>query len=304
LQRWNVPRGLFGVRADDDRDVRERTGLESIERRCRERDAVDVCAPHLTERGDARKSRRLDGEHICERQRTQACSDISISGATRRGDPRIRHVAAEHRRAAERARAALHDRTAHEPVRRGRTEHRAGAHRTRRLAEQCHAIGIATERGDVVRDPAERVDLIEQSVVARDAAWIVCIEARIGEIAERTEPIVDRHDDDAVRPREVTTIVQRIVARPRRVTAAVDEHHHRMRTAALRRPDIERQAVLVTDDDGTCFTLELRADRPERICEQRLRPARWVRRRPLRRAAPTAHTRRRRCPRPPKCHRS
>src|SRR3546814_7152264 len=63
------------------------------------------------------------------------------------------------------------------------------------------------------------------------------------EPAERAEPVVDRHHHNAAFGQRAA-VIDRIAARPAGQRAAVDPHEHRRILRILRRPDVERQAVL------------------------------------------------------------
>ena len=116
----------------------------------------------------------------------------------------------------------------------------AHRHTACRLPRDRDLVRIASEAGDVVVHPSQRGLLVGQAVIADVARRA---ERRMREETQRTQPVVDRHDDDVAAARQPARVVD--------VTAAVDEpaavdpHHHRPRFARRRwRPHIERQAVL------------------------------------------------------------
>src|SRR3546814_6215736 len=57
--------------------------------------------------------------------------------------------------------------------------------------------GAAAEGADVAFDPLKCRDLVEQPVIARHAVGRFGAQRGMREPAERAEPVVDRHDDDA-----------------------------------------------------------------------------------------------------------
>src|SRR3546814_1355695 len=69
------------------------------------------------------------------------------------------------------------------------------------------------------------------------------IEPREIEIAERVEPVVDRHDHAITARGEGVAVVERIGDAAVRIGAAVDVEHHRpvRARAGLGRPDVEEQ---------------------------------------------------------------
>ena len=116
-------------------------------------------------------------------------------------------------------------------------------HAARRFTGHGHLAGIATEVGDAVVDPAQRRLLIGQAIVADPAGRT---ERGMGKEAERTQPVVDRDDDDIALLRQPSGVVD--VAAAIEEGTAVDPHHHRPRVArrhaCRRRPYVEGQAVL------------------------------------------------------------
>ena len=88
--------------------------------------------------------------------------------------------------------------------------------------------------------PSQRGLLIGQAVIADIARRA---ERRMREEAQRTQPVVDRHDDDVAAARQPAGVVD--VAAAVDEPAAVNPHQNRSRLARRRwRPHIERQAVL------------------------------------------------------------
>ena len=142
----------------------------------------------------------------------------------------------------ERERAALHDRPLEEPARAGRDQVREHRHATGRLPGDRDVARIASELCDVAPYPAQRRLLVHQAVVAGRTAG-PRRERRVGEEAERAQPVVDRDDDDAGR-RELRSVV--VAAGILGEAAAVDPDQHRPVSLAAqrRRGDVEVQAVL------------------------------------------------------------
>jgi hypothetical protein len=70
-------------------------------------------------------------------------------------------------------------------------------------------------------------------------------ERRVGDEAERADPILDHHEHDTL-ARETFSVACALSSPTAVVAAAVDPHHHRLpRVAAeVRRPDVEIEAVL------------------------------------------------------------
>src|SRR5262249_12647969 len=114
------------------------------------------------------------------------------------------------RRRAEREAAALGDRPVEQPARLRGEEQRVDVLPTCRLAEDRHVARIAAERRDVVPHPAERAHGVEGAEVSR----CVLVAGRGGgergmaEPAERTEPVLNRDDDEVMRRGEVAALVK------------------------------------------------------------------------------------------------
>ena len=131
----------------------------------------------------------------------------------------------------------------------GRAHQRRDLRAAARLAEHHHPAGIAAERRDVAADPAQRQDQIELPGIA--AVGKPIRQAGKIEIAERVQPVIDRHDDDVARRRERPAVILGIDDAAVRIGAAVDIDHHRAAGARVRpgRPDIEEQAILAGGAD-------------------------------------------------------
>ena len=117
-------------------------------------------------------------------------------------------------------------------------------HRQQRPDAQCAGgfaknrdiARVATEARDVVADPRERRDLVEQAEIG-DA--IVEIEE-----AGCANPVVDRHQHHAVARKGAAVIPERSPSRVVLEHAAGDpQHHGQVCRAQLWGPDVQRQAV-------------------------------------------------------------
>ena len=120
----------------------------------------------------------------------------------------------------------------------------ADRHRARALAEQRHPRRVAAELADVLLHPAKRDLLIQQSVVAGERR-------PAGEETERAESIVERDHDDRTGRSEIRAVVDRRRATAVEKRATGEEDHHGKACADVRRPHVDRQAVLVDRDRYT-----------------------------------------------------
>ena len=85
-------------------------------------------------------------------------------------------------------------------VRERRGHQRDGVERAGREAEQRHVAGVAAEGADVLVNPLQRGELVEDAVLAGGQA-VFCGQGGMPDEAERAEPVVERHDHDAARGR-------------------------------------------------------------------------------------------------------
>ncbi len=137
---------------------------------------------------------------------------------------------------------ALQDGGSEQPLRRGRDEVVAHRHRSGRLAGDGHLLRVAAEAGDVVVHPPQRRLLVGQAVVA---GFAIAAQRRMGQEAQRSQPVVDRDDDDVAPRGEPAGVVD--VGAAVEEPAPVDPHHDRPSGGgrrAGRRPDVEVEAVL------------------------------------------------------------
>ena len=131
-----------------------------------------------------------------------------------------------------------------QPRRERRSAQRADRGRTGRLARERDVIRIAAERGDVVAHPLERLDLVEQAIVARRAVWRFFRQFAVGEIAEHAQTIGEIHIDRTL-ARQVLAPVIAVPGLAGLQRAAVDIDVHRQslcRAGGLE--DVEIQRVL------------------------------------------------------------
>ena len=91
----------------------------------------------------------------------------------------------------------------------------------------------------------EGQDLVEDAVVAGDSVFGLRRQRRVSDVSEGPEPVVDRHQDDAL-ARQRRSVVDRQRARAAGERAAVDPDHHRQAVVLrlCRGPDVEVEAVL------------------------------------------------------------
>jgi hypothetical protein len=147
--------------------------------------------------------------------------------------------------------AALHDGALEEALRELRGEQDEHVLAAGRLSEDRDVRRVAAEGRDVGLHPLERGDLVERAEVARGVARVAALaQRRVPEPAERAEAVVERHHDHAMQGGQAAAVVEARGADG--VAAAVDPDHHRQariggRAAQGGRVDVEREAVLVTD---------------------------------------------------------
>ena len=119
---------------------------------------------------------------------------------------------------------------------------------TGRLPEDRHPAGVPAERRDVVADPFEPRNHVQQAVVPGCAVRRLGGQGRVGQEAEDIEAVVDGDHHRPVRG-ERRPVVYGGRSGAAGVAAAVNPEQHRPRLCRLaRRPDVEEQAVLVLGD--------------------------------------------------------
>ena len=189
------------------------------------------------------------GQHVLGRSGPHCGGDFSDGGILRDAQLVGQQHAAPLRllQALERSEATggLTDRAMEQTSRQRRRDQAADAHGARRLAEDRHSLRVATERRGVVPHPLERRDLVEQAVVAGRPVLRLGGQRLVGQEAERAQPVVDRHQDDAL-PSKRRAVEDERRPMPHLVAAAVEPDHDRPRTSVAggRRPQIEIEAVL------------------------------------------------------------
>ena len=119
--------------------------------------------------------------------------------------------------------------------------HQAGAGG---LAEERHPRRVPAEGGDVVLHPLQGGQHVAQSDVRVERARGPVEDGEVEE-AEGAQPIVHRHDHHVAAVGQSVAVVERLAARPEHVRPAVQPDHHRFGLGTGRRPDVQRQAVLV-----------------------------------------------------------
>ncbi len=172
----------------------------------------------------------------------------------------------------------LRDRLREESSRVGRSHEVHDAEAARRFAGNRHVRSIAAKGADIALNPAQRLDLVEHSVIAGYPERRLGAELRMRQVAEYAEPIVDRNHDDASRS-QPCAVIERLAARARREGPAVDPDEHRRLACVSRSPDVERQAVLARGPeffrvDARDARFRLRAGGPELRRDPDIRPAR------------------------------
>ena len=130
-----------------------------------------------------------------------------------------------------------------QPSRRRQCQQVADAHATGGLAEDGDIAGITAEMRDVVAHPGQRLDLIEQPLIAGGRDATVRHRGQRRE-AQDSQPIVDGDHHHIAVASEGSALVDTLGARADGEAAAVDPHHYRSFAGTPGRPDIEGQAVL------------------------------------------------------------
>jgi hypothetical protein len=132
---------------------------------------------------------------------------------------------------------ALHDGAAEQPLGARHRKQRSNAHAPGRLAEDRDLAGVTAESRYVLPHPFKRGDLVEQAQVG-DAIPQV-------EKALRAHPVIDGHAHHAVACKPAPVVEGRRAGGVKfEHTARDPDHHSPPRCPELRRPDVERQAVL------------------------------------------------------------
>ncbi len=139
---------------------------------------------------------------------------------------------------------ALGDRLVEQAARLGRGHQIHDAERPGGLSGDGDIARIAPEGGDVALDPFQGRDLVEQPVVTRDFLSRFSAQLGVRQIAQHPQPIVDRHHHHALGGGHAGAVVHGLVRGAGGQGSAVNPDEDRCSLGALRRPDVEEQAVL------------------------------------------------------------
>ena len=219
------------VGADDHRHLTDPPAEKSVIRILLQHIAVDNRAEG--ERAGRRFGRRED------RLRRQRAHRLYIRAAQlllQRGAVRFRVL---QRTGAGARAAALQNRAAVQTARQRRRKQHSYAHCAGRLPVDRDAVRVTAERADIALDPAQRGNLIEQSVISARPVRILRGERRVRKKAERAETIVDGDEDLALLDKR-HALIQRLIAQTALKAAAVHPEMHRqvLPRRLSRRPDI------------------------------------------------------------------
>ena len=114
------------------------------------------------------------------------------------------------------------------------------------LAEDHDVVRVAAELGDILLDPLQGLDLVEDTVVAGHTVRAFGGELRVGQEAEHTEAVVDGHEDDVLLAPGLG-IELRLGTPAFAVTATMDPEGHGELLVGLAGglgPDVQVEAVL------------------------------------------------------------
>ena len=111
------------------------------------------------------------------------------------------------RRLGARDGGAFHHRSPEQALRERRGADRADGSRAGGFAGQRHLVRIPAEGGDIVAHPFQRLDLVQQAVVAGAAVLVLRRQLVQRKIAEYAEPVAHIDDDDAVSGQRLAVIV-------------------------------------------------------------------------------------------------
>ena len=120
--------------------------------------------------------------------------------------------------------AAFSDHSMEQAARQRTGREQVGAPRAGGFAEYRDAPCVATERRDILLNPSERGDLIEQTVIARSGAVRFLAQFRMGKETKHAQAVVDGHYHNAL-PGQLFAIIDG--ARTGCKSATVDPHHYR-----------------------------------------------------------------------------
>jgi len=179
-------------------------------------------------------------------ERTQSRSGCSIDAvdAQIHGEPQsdcLRRTGPLSERSSPRP--TFNDRALEQSPRQWRRDEDTHAHTTGGFTKDRDATGITAEARNVSPYPCQRRDLIHDAVIARGERSGFRGERRMGEEAERTQPIVQRNDDSTFCGQH-GTIVPVFTAEPGKEPTSMDPHHYRAPTVERWRPDVQVEAIL------------------------------------------------------------
>src|ERR1051326_6350564 len=124
------------------------------------------------------------------------------------------------------------------------------------MAKQRDTRGVTAKGFDVVADPFERGDLIHVAVVAGPAVAALTRKRRVADEAKRAQSIIRGDQYGGPVLRQVLAIIHRLLVEGIRAgssnvrSAMQKQQHGERRMWQSRRPDVQRQAVLATDNRG------------------------------------------------------
>ena len=199
------------------------------------------------------------GDHLTCRQSGDRVQPTAILGDIKR-----------YRRRA----ATLHDRPVEQATRLRHRQQTGDIIGAGAFTEHRHPTGIATKGIDIAADPLQGRHQVKQGkirgFVVRDPG--LGPQCRMSQKAERSEPVLHRHDDHAALIGQVGAVIGR--GRAPGISAAMDPHHHRQiiaRRGIARRINVERQAILGANQNAGVILVpgaerigHLRAGRPGR----------------------------------------
>src|SRR5580693_6356758 len=141
-------------------------------------------------------------------------------------------------------RPALPNRLLEQSLRQRRRHLRAYRKRSRALAKNRNVAGIAPERGNIFMHPAQRRQLIEQSVISRRMVLGFFRQLRMHKKSKHSQPVIHA-DHDHTLLRQNFSMLPRFRSSTRHESTTINPHHHRkLRLRRLRRyPHIQRQTI-------------------------------------------------------------
>ena len=114
------------------------------------------------------------------------------------------------------------------------------------MTEDGHIVGVATKLGDILLDPLQGLDLVEDTIVARHLMRALGREGGVNEEAEHTKTVVDG-DEHHILGTPLLTVELWLRAEALAIATAMNPQRHRQFLAHLTRclrPHIQIEAVL------------------------------------------------------------